>query len=189
MAPHRSLRHLTRKPIGFLEYRKLISQIPNMTDQSVVLMCTAMLERTLEKNIRLRLRRLTKKEHSELFIRGPLSSFAAQIRMAHALSRFGPKTFAELETIREIRNAFAHATHPITFTTKRVAERCRSLRMNNVTYPPMLEHLFQLPLSGASPRDQFVRACVVLWFTLSLDTRPWRPKRYTGPGVLQKIIA
>jgi hypothetical protein len=43
----------------------------------------------------------------------PLATFSAKIRLAYALSIFGSSTRDDLDTIREIRNAFAHSTRPL----------------------------------------------------------------------------
>ncbi len=41
---------------------------------------------------------------------GALSSFSARIKLAYSIGLIGPKCFAEMNTIREIRNDFAHDT-------------------------------------------------------------------------------
>jgi len=73
-------------------------------------------------------RRLTVKEdqHGLFFGSGsPLSTFDQKIRIAYALEIFGQKTKINLDLVREIRNAFAHAHIPITFETDQVKDVCK----------------------------------------------------------------
>ena len=93
-----------------------------MSDQAVALTCCALLDRVLERTVLARMTKLSRKYHRELFLgRGPANSLYAKIRIAHALAIFGPKTYDELEKLREIRNVFAHATHAVKFKAKRIA--------------------------------------------------------------------
>jgi len=108
-----------------------------MSDQSVALMSCAFLDRALERAILFRMSKLTKKYHRELFLTtGPLSSFWAKIRVAYALAIFEPKTYDEFEKLRQIRNVFAHAAHPVKFKTKRIAAHCKGLRLGNTQRLP-----------------------------------------------------
>lgn len=103
-----------------------------MSDQAVVLFSCAFLDRALERAILTRMRKLKSKYHRQLFLgTGPLSSFWAKIRLAYSLALFGPETYEELDKLREIRNVFAHAAHPVKFGTKRIATHCKKLRLGN----------------------------------------------------------
>jgi len=55
---------------------------------------------------------------------GPLATFYAKINFGFAFGLFGPKTRADLNWIRDIRNAFAHATTSISFQSPEVLEAC-----------------------------------------------------------------
>ena len=60
---------------------------------------------------------------------GPLSSFSHKILTGYALGLFGNVFRHDLDLIRELRNGFAHARHPMTLTTPQVAEVCKYLRV------------------------------------------------------------
>jgi hypothetical protein len=60
---------------------------------------------------------------------GPLGSFANEILIGYALNIFGDETKANLDIIRAVRNAFAHAKIPIKFTTPQVKNACTHLRI------------------------------------------------------------
>jgi len=68
-----------------------------------------------------------KEDRARLFdysYNGALSDLSSRILLARAMGLFGPVTFDDLQRIREIRNAFAHALWYITFATKEVDEMC-----------------------------------------------------------------
>ena len=57
----------------------------------------------------------------------PLGTFSARIRAAHALGLISPNEYADLNTVRTIRNKFAHAQHGFSFDDSAVAGLCASL--------------------------------------------------------------
>jgi hypothetical protein len=61
--------------------------------------------------------------------------FSAKIRLADAVRIIGNETKEILETVRIIRNTFAHAKIPINFTTAAIADACDSLNIP-VLLPP-----------------------------------------------------
>ena len=68
-----------------------------MPDQAVALVCHAIVERALEGAIATRLRRLTRAHYQGLFGKGrPFFSYAAKVRIGHALALFGQTTLKEL---------------------------------------------------------------------------------------------
>jgi DNA-binding MltR family transcriptional regulator len=57
----------------------------------------------------------------------PLATCSAKICIAYALGLIGRKTKHDLETINEVRNAFAHAAQSITFRNKQIRARMSGL--------------------------------------------------------------
>jgi hypothetical protein len=49
--------------------------------------------------------------------RGPLQPFGSRIHLGYALGIYGGGVYADLKTIKDIRNAFAHAAEDIDFAT------------------------------------------------------------------------
>jgi hypothetical protein len=70
-----------------------------------------------------------KNGHQALFNgdRAPLSTFAARIGVGYALRVFGPKTLSDLQSIKTVRNAFAHSLMTFDFSTPQVATVCDGL--------------------------------------------------------------
>lgn len=177
-----SFRHLIRKPISAIAHWHLVRDFEKMSDQAAVLISCSFLDRALERSIRSRMSKLPKKYHREIFLgTGPLGTLWAKTRIAYSLAIIGPNGFAELEKLREIRNVFAHAAHPIKFTTPRIAAHCKTLRLgNSQKLPPAIEKLYEpaFKLSSKNPRDMFLRSAMMLYFLLdNTHYKEVRPKR------------
>jgi hypothetical protein len=69
------------------------------------------------------------KRHEKIFEgeEGPLSNFAARIKVAYALRIFGPKTHRDMRCIKAVRNAFAHSLMAMDFTTPEIATVCENM--------------------------------------------------------------
>ena len=95
-----------------------------------------------------RLRRLSGEDSDRIFSGfGPLSSFSAKILMAYALGVINRRTRANLEHIKELRNAFAHASKPLSFRTLEVKAVAQLLLLPELT-------------KRATPRMMFIFACL-----------------------------
>jgi hypothetical protein len=70
-----------------------------------------------------------------LFHSGPLRSFDAKIRMGYVMRLYGDQTRNNLDCIRFVRNAFAHATIPISFDTPEVKAVCDLMTMPEILPP------------------------------------------------------
>jgi hypothetical protein len=60
---------------------------------------------------------------------GPLGTFAAKIKMGHALGIYPKAIRNELDTIRVIRNAFAHSWEQLDFSSEAIVNGCDVLRI------------------------------------------------------------
>jgi len=59
----------------------------------------------------------------------PLSSFSSRIKAAYCLGLISKSIYDDLETIRKIRNKFAHKTHGYTFDEPEIVSWCNSLKL------------------------------------------------------------
>jgi hypothetical protein len=98
------------------EYLAQVQQEKN--DRGAVLLIGSNLENTLESAIG----KFCVHERLSLLFGAdkPLGTFRNKILVAYAIDLFGNVTFENLEAIRHIRNAFAHAKIPISFQTPEV---------------------------------------------------------------------
>jgi DNA-binding MltR family transcriptional regulator len=107
-----------------------LSAKPRTNDRSDALTAAAILEHALELTIALHLRKgITKGDKKALFDGGkggPLGDFHSKIRMAKALGIITTEQEEDLDTIRIIRNAFAHSITPITFSDSQIIRACKA---------------------------------------------------------------
>lgn len=93
---------------------------------------------------------------------GPLSEFAAKIRVGYAMGLYKEQTKQNLDYIRAIRNAFAHAIIPISFETSEVRAVCDLMIMPELLRPTTVDEtgnprglLPEMP----TPRQRFQKIC------------------------------
>jgi hypothetical protein len=88
----------------------------------------------------------SKKIEEELFEgTAPFANFSARIKLAFYLGKISAACRTDLDTIRKIRNDFAHDATLISFDSQSVADRCRNLA-------------FSYHLSEGRPRGHFTAA-------------------------------
>ena len=107
-------------PEGFVdiqsEWRRVIYDLENESDRAVAMIAAAHLDTALKTLLESSLAG-GKTVADKLFNspNAPLGTFSSRIAMAYGLGLIGPHFFASLESIREIRNAFAHFRRTLTF--------------------------------------------------------------------------
>jgi DNA-binding MltR family transcriptional regulator len=60
---------------------------------------------------------------------GPLGSFAAKIRLAYLMGLVSKECHADLETLKNIRNEFAHQLDKGSFQTPSIRDKCKNLKL------------------------------------------------------------
>lgn len=91
-------------------------ELEEQTDRGLAIIATALLEHHLAVAIEARLLPLSSKLKDNLFgSRGTLSGFQSKIDMGFALGLYTKDAHRELDTIRKIRNRFAHTPIALSF--------------------------------------------------------------------------
>ena len=62
----------------------------------------------------------------------PLSSFSSRIKAAYCLGLISKNTYQDLNTVRKIRNKFAHKLHGYTFDKPEIISWCKSLNFAKI---------------------------------------------------------
>jgi hypothetical protein len=90
-------------------------------------------------------------EEISRFFKGtePIGSFSARIKLARYLNIISPHVRSDLDTIRNIRNDFAHKLEFEDFNTQSIKDRCMNLQHD------LLEN-------NKNPRERFINAANVL---------------------------
>lgn len=114
-------RHQTEE---FLAFRRALTQ---ETDRGCALFTAAYLDKALSDLLYVSLVEHNKMEDDLFKGEAPLSAFSARIKFAFYLGKISAVCRADLDTIRKIRNDFAHDARLISFNTQSIADRCRNL--------------------------------------------------------------
>jgi hypothetical protein len=131
---HRALHGLSRQRLENKVLLRLLDRYTNRNpaaryDRALVLISGAFIEQGLESAIKIG----TVREydaldlHADLFggdKPGAINGFYGKIILGHALGLYTDAFKDDLDRIRHIRNAFAHATEEISFKTQEVSEVC-----------------------------------------------------------------
>jgi len=102
------------------------------------------LEYAIEKNLQ-----LFEEQHEEvfLFFDAPAGTFNRKIILGSAVKIIGPQARLNLDIVRLIRNAFAHARMPITFQTAAIKDACDVFIIPSlfpqIAVPPLLDTVSQ----------------------------------------------
>ena len=134
-------------------------------DHAIALIGASVVDKALEVAIRSRMVKLDDDEHKRIFSfdhRGPLADLSARIKIASALGVYGPRTRADLEYIRDIRNAFAHSISLIHFDAPEVAGIC------NLLHTPETTTLLTSVADRSTPRGRYIETTVTLAGRLKL---------------------
>jgi hypothetical protein len=127
------------------------------SDRGTVIVATAYLDLLLRGLLEKEMRQDEELLDTVFTNNGPLRDFSARIKLAHALNLIGTAAYADFNILRDIRNAFAHSAHILSFDTPNVAGMCRRL-----WYPvaPMIN--YGNSSTPTEPRDIFIRAVDML---------------------------
>lgn len=115
-------------------------------------MGAAYLERALEALIESRFRPLLVGERDRIFngqVGGSLGTFAAKINMAYAMKLLAPVARDDLKLVNELRNAFAHSLHKVTFSHPVMEADCQRLKVRDIAEAATAT---LKPLKGAKDR-------------------------------------
>lgn len=113
--------------ITLITFSQAIATFTKETDRGTALAVAAWIDDVLEECLRATLRQDEEVANNLFQPDGPLGTFSSRIKMAYLLGFITPSLFRELETIKGIRNTFAHTRLLIRFTDQSIKDRCNSL--------------------------------------------------------------
>jgi DNA-binding MltR family transcriptional regulator len=112
------------------EEREALNELEQLSDRAAGIVATTMLENSLDGVFQHELRDDDPALLKELFTEGgPLGTFAAKIKLLYALGLVTKDGRHDLDSIRKIRNVFAHKLSGNTFQSESIKDRCLSLRL------------------------------------------------------------
>jgi hypothetical protein len=172
--PAETLRSLSYEIPSASEFESIMTSLGRMDDRSTILVLSAFLDNLLEAAIRWKLKRLGTSKFDKLFRNSgsPLSSTSAKIMMANAMNILGDEPCAQLDRIRTIRNAFAHSSMLIDFTSPPVLKECEKLRPDNL--------ISGATLSPVTPREKIIVTCQFIGMIIMTQISHYGTQRYYG---------
>jgi len=192
ISARQALRNLSRREATGEEFTAWQKQIRSRTnDRGACILLSANVEAALERALTNYLFFSIPRDEQLFIENGPLSSFSNKILMGRALKIYGPATFHNLDHIRLIRNAFAHAHAPVSFVTKEIKDVVDELTDLNILYPRVYRKR-KLQFGRLSARKKFEYVCNaiahnLIWHTLDpikeVDQNALKPEnRASGSG-------
>jgi len=178
-SPRHKQRNPTRPAATSLEIigkqlNDLTAGVPTLTDLSAIqeraraenndrgaaIVIATNLEKALEYAIERKLQ-LSEEQRDELFrmIEAPARSFHRKTILASAIRIIGPETRRNLDIVRRIRNAFAHARRPITFQTPAITAACYAIVMPSLFQQISAPHLLDTESHETDPRNKYRIVC------------------------------
>ena len=158
------------------------------SDRVAVIVSAALLDEGLTAAIQTKLHK-DKAVIEKLFRpSGPLGSFSSKIDLGFAMGLYSKEIYADLVTIKNIRNEFAHGTKTKNLETQRMRDLCNNLRsysrnfmIRGVHRKDKIKPQRIFPkLDKASPthlRERYVRTCQVLLLFFGLFLSRRRPAK------------
>jgi hypothetical protein len=132
-------------------------------DRAMAVVTSSLLEGTLSILIMSKFGFVDQTGKNELFENdGPLSTFSSKIIMGAALHLYGPETRSDLDTIREIRNGFAHSRLDLSFSSVQVVNVCKRLKFMQRWRATHKDD--EKGLSSAAPFDPRIEYFLAAWF-------------------------
>jgi hypothetical protein len=162
----RKLREYAKSYLTLDELAAIESELYGASDRSSAVILAAITEDSLRNFLLNKMRKdLNSDDRKQLFgFEGALGTFSAKITIAYALQFLGPVSRSDLDTIRFLRNQFAHSRKPMRFDIPEVRAVCAKLQfpdLPNVLIP--IGALSRLPASDESdksnPRTRYKIAC------------------------------
>jgi DNA-binding MltR family transcriptional regulator len=109
------------------EFKNVIIALRAESDRGCALFAAAYLDEALARLLRARMVQDSRMEKDLFISQAPLGAFSARIKMVYYLGELGSEERQMLDTIRGIRNHFAHHFEATSFSDQSIADRCRHL--------------------------------------------------------------
>ena len=148
--------HLLDTHPNLKEFAPFLDDLNRESERGAVLISVSYLERQLKEIVSAFLCEGEASAHLLEGFNAPLGTLAARAAAAAALGLISGREYREVETIRKIRNQFAH-DHRTRFSDQDIVDRCRNLAFSAKDYGDVV----------VDPRGQFTTAAVALILNLT----------------------
>jgi hypothetical protein len=153
--------------IGKESHYEVLNEIDQQTDRGAAIVAAALVEDYLSDAIKTRLHARGKARTDVikgLFDRA-LGTFAAKIDLGFALGLYLEDAHKDLNTVRLVRNQFAHHKSQISFTSGEPSRLCRDVRLirqiRQMDIPPEVKDL-DGGVKNMVAKECYIRTCKIL---------------------------
>ena len=114
-----------------LKSRQEIEEVETLgsNDATIAIMAATVIDDRLALVIRSRLRNDQKIARDLFGIGGPIGDFGTKIKLGYMLGIYSKLGYEELDTVRRVRNEFAHQVRSADFLAERIRDRCMGLKI------------------------------------------------------------
>jgi DNA-binding MltR family transcriptional regulator len=157
----------------FVNVKTVLEELTAATDRGTMIVGGSMLDEILALYIQSRLVDNPKVINDLIRESGPIGTFSARINLAYGMGLLTEDQFADLHTIREMRNAAAHSSIPIGFDVDSIRDKAMCLRLF-LRIPPISPLPGKLLNKAAAPlvaKSAFMLTCSITWYAISLLVR------------------
>jgi len=116
-------------------FASAVARQRRMTHAGIVIAGASLIEAHLERALTRTMQPLSKKLHERVFESpaSPLGTFASKILIARALGVVSHQTFEQLETLRNLRNAFPHTEQVINLHSPKITPFLTAIQATGVS--------------------------------------------------------
>jgi hypothetical protein len=120
-----------------------LAELEGDSDRACALIAVSILDRVLVGILATQMVKVPADEHKSLFYGQAafLGSFSNKIRLCYVLSLISKEQAKHLNTMRDVRNYFAHSLGPASFDDPIVVAECDSLWSDSDPIAPRISHL------------------------------------------------
>ncbi|PYS20758.1 MAG: hypothetical protein DMF72_20090 [Acidobacteria bacterium] len=154
------------------DFQGFLDEFQKETDRSTAIIGAAFLDEHLKQLLANFMVDDSNEVKQLLSQESPLGSFGARIRAAYCLGLISRQYFESLKLIKDVRNAFAHQLHGLTFENKDVADACKKLQ----ALQPLKSRFAQ------TPRQMFVNSATFILMDISVRALTVLQKRRKIPN-------
>lgn len=112
---------------GFIKLRR---EMLKESDRGLALYATAHIDNEFETILRDKLVGNANHLDGIFSFNGPLGTFSSKIKLSYSLGLISKTTMNDINTLRKIRNEFAHSNQSLSFESEKIRNLCSSLQLN-----------------------------------------------------------
>ena len=112
------------------EFIKLRKEMLKESDRGLALYATAHIDNELETILRDKLVGNANHLNDVFSFNGPLGIFSSKIKLSYSLGLISKITMNDINTLRKIRNEFAHSNQSLSFESEKIRNLCDGLQLN-----------------------------------------------------------